>query len=89
MTSQKLSLLRQRMLRPVAAVLLALTVALGLGACDPTPDDAATQPIVIAGGGTTGVYHQYGSQLAQVLSRDLDRQFEVAETAGSVDNFST
>ncbi|MCA0379604.1 MAG: TAXI family TRAP transporter solute-binding subunit [Actinobacteria bacterium] len=86
MTVKKLSPLRQRALRPAAAALLALVVTLGLGACDPTPDDAGTQPIVIAGGGTTGVYHQYGSQLAQVLSRDLDRQFEVAETAGSVDN---
>ena len=73
-------------LRPAAAALLAIAVMLGLSACDPTPTDTPAQPIVIAGGGTTGVYHQYGKRLAEVLSQNLDERFVVAETAGSVDN---
>lgn len=76
----------RRLLRPATAVVLAFGVMLGLSACDPTPDSDLTQPIVIAGGGTTGVYYRYGRQLAEVLSRDLDEQFIVAETEGSVDN---
>lgn len=76
----------KRILRPVAGAVLATAVMLGLGACDPTPESSPAEPIVIAGGGTTGVYYQYGKHLAEVLSHDLDEQFVVAETAGSIDN---
>ena len=76
----------KRILRPVAGAVLATAVMLGLGACDPTPESSPAEPIVIAGGGTTGVYYQYGKHLAEVLSHDLDEQFIVAETAGSIDN---
>lgn len=43
-------------------------------------------PLVIAGGGVTGVYFNYGQNLAQQLSQRLDADFVVVETAGSVDN---
>jgi uncharacterized protein len=49
-------------------------------------DPASTEPLVIAGGGTAGVYYHYGAQLAEVAAQRLDLDVEVRETDGSVEN---
>lgn len=77
---------RQRAWRSVTAAILAGAALIGLNACNVSPRDHAQQQFVIAGGGTTGVYYNYGKLLAATLSRDLDENFTVAETDGSVDN---
>lgn len=68
------------------AVVLGCAMLLGLSACDASTREPSDREYVIAGGGTTGVYYNYGKHLAEILSRDLDERFVVAETEGSVDN---
>ncbi len=72
--------------RTVVASILGTAMLLSLTACDLSQNEADSRQYVIAGGGTTGVYYNYGKYLAEILSRDLDENFTVAETAGSVDN---
>lgn len=73
-------------LKSVAAVMLSAAVLLGMGGCDVNPKIGDGQELVIASGGTTGVYYNYGTHLAEVLSRELDADFTLEETEGSVDN---
>lgn len=75
-----------RFVRAVAAMILGSAILLGLGACAFTQDGAGRGQYVIASGGKSGVYFNYGKHLAEVLSSELNQSFTVAETAGSVDN---
>jgi TRAP transporter TAXI family solute receptor len=51
------------------------------------PTAGAADPLVIATGGTGGVYYPYGQSLAPILAGELDgREVRVSETAGSVEN---
>lgn len=43
-------------------------------------------PIVVSGGGTSGIYYQYGDQLASVLGDHLDVTASVVQTGGSIEN---
>lgn len=72
--------------RRMLAALVSVAVLAGLAGCAPARPDWAQQPLRIAGGGVTGVYHDYGENLAAVISRDLDADAAVLETNGSVDN---
>lgn len=74
-----------RMRRVLAAVLAGL-IALGVVGCAPARPEWTRHPLLIAGGGVTGVYYDYGEQLAGALQRDLDVPAEVIQTNGSVDN---
>lgn len=76
----------RRIARVVLASILGAIMLLNLSACDISRSKTDARQYVIAGGGTTGVYYNYGKQLAKILSRDLDENFTVVETAGSVDN---
>jgi len=67
-------------------LLSALIAMLGLVSCAPASHADGTQPLQIAGGGTTGVYYGYGAAAAAVLTEALDTPVEVVETEGSVDN---
>lgn len=69
----------------LGSILVAIML-LNLSACDISQSKSGSTPYVIAGGGTTGVYYSYGKHLAKILSRELDENFTVVETAGSVDN---
>ena len=68
------------------AGLLAVVVAVVLSGCSPRAAEWTDDEYTIAGGGSTGVYHDYGSRLAAELSRSLDVDVRAVETAGSVDN---
>ncbi|WP_116948384.1 TAXI family TRAP transporter solute-binding subunit [Jiangella endophytica] len=70
-------------MRRVLAVLAAVVVA-ATGCLDGAQPGAA--PVVVAGGGTTGVYYAYGDRLAGELARQLGVEAGVVETAGSVEN---
>lgn len=72
-----------RMARFLAVLAVAVTV---LSGCSGVTERDDTSPIVIAGGGVSGVYYRYGQQLATVLRGPLRTEVAVAETAGSVDN---
>jgi uncharacterized protein len=62
-----------------------LVVAAGcLSAADGDASDQ--EPLVIAGGGTSGVYYNYGEQLATVAAERLGVSAEVQETGGSIEN---
>lgn len=74
------------MRRMGAGLAAGLLLAAVLSACGPSTTDRPVGALGIAGGGATGVYFAYGTQLAGVLSRDLDVEAAVAETNGSVDN---
>lgn len=50
------------------------------------PEEPDREPMVISGGGTTGIYYGYGGELATVLSGRLGLPAEVLETGGSVEN---
>ena len=65
----------------VAVVLLGV-----LAACAPRASEWTGEEYTIAGGGSTGVYFDYGSHLADELSESLGIRMDVDETAGSVDN---
>lgn len=73
----------RRTARFFAMVTLAVIV---LSGCSGPDQDGEESQIVIAGGGSSGVYYRYGEQLAAVLSDTLGADVAVAETAGSVDN---
>lgn len=73
-------------LRSMVAVVLSTAVLLGMSGCDVNPKIGDGQQLAIASGGTTGVYYNYGTHLAEVLSRELDADFRLQETEGSVDN---
>ena len=74
--------------RIAAAILgpLAILALVGLTACDTGGGVDRVESYAIAGGGTTGVYFAYGKHLAEALSAELDADFAVEETEGSVDN---
>ena len=65
---------------------LAILALVGLTACDTGGGVDRVESYAIAGGGTTGVYFAYGKHLAEALSAELDADFAVEETEGSVDN---
>lgn len=48
--------------------------------------EAIDSPVVISGGGTTGIYYGYGAQLAAVMSDRFGVAAEVTETGGSIAN---
>lgn len=75
-----------RRLRAALSALTALVVLVGVAACSPPRAQWTQHPVRIAGGSATGVYYDYGEQLAHVLRRDLDGDVQVLETNGSVDN---
>lgn len=75
-----------RLLRRVAAAVAAATVVLGGTGCSARAVEWAEGTTVIAGGGSTGVYFDYGGHLATELTGTLGVSAEVAETDGSVDN---
>ncbi|PRB10425.1 TAXI family TRAP transporter solute-binding subunit [Microbacterium sp. MYb62] len=72
--------------RRIIAVLLALVVAGPLAGCTQRATEWTDAEYTIASGGSTGVYYDYGSHLAQELSTTLDIRMVAQETAGSVDN---
>lgn len=75
-----------RLVRRVAAVVCGVAIVIGASGCSPRADEWAAETAVIAGGGTTGVYFDYGGHLADELSTALGVSAEVSETDGSVDN---
>ncbi|MFJ3474888.1 TAXI family TRAP transporter solute-binding subunit [Microbacterium maritypicum] len=64
----------------------ALLLAVGVTACSPRASEWTDEEYAIASGGSTGVYYDYGSHLAEDLSDSLDIRMVAQETAGSVDN---
>lgn len=76
----------RRVARAVLVSILGTIMLLNLSACDLSQSKTDARQYVIAGGGTSGVYYNYGKHLAGILSRELDENFTVVETAGSVDN---
>lgn len=78
--------LLRRFLRAATAALVGSLTLLSLGACTFTQEASDRAQYVIASGGTSGVYFNYGTHLAEILSNELNQSFTVAETAGSVDN---
>lgn len=72
--------------RRVFAGLVALTLLAAMAACTPRASEWTREEYAIAGGGSTGVYFDYGTHLADQLSQSLDIRMTVDETAGSVDN---
>ena len=67
-------------------IAIALVAVVALSACSPRSSEWSYAPAVIAGGGPTGVYFDYGGHLAGELSSALDVEVTVDETDGSVDN---
>jgi uncharacterized protein len=66
-----------------------LALAVGgmvLGNCSDASSVGVDEPLVIAGGGTTGVYYNYGANLSAALGSELNLDAEVHESGGSVDN---
>ena len=74
------------LIRRTLAALSVVAVLVGAAACSPQRPEWTHHPVHIAGGSATGVYYDYGEQMARVLSRDLDADVEFQETNGSVDN---
>ncbi|MFE7197618.1 TAXI family TRAP transporter solute-binding subunit [Microbacterium oxydans] len=73
-------------LRRLLAGGLAFVLLTALTACVPRSDEWSDVEYAIASGGSTGVYYDYGSHLAEELSDRLDLRMVAQETAGSVDN---
>ncbi|MEL7978136.1 TAXI family TRAP transporter solute-binding subunit [Isoptericola sp. F-RaC21] len=81
-----------RVLAALAATLLALPVLAGC-----VGDDAAGDPwdgqrpdaLTLATGGSTGIYHAYGTALAHVLEERYDLPVEVDQSGGSVENLES
>ncbi|MDQ0729039.1 TAXI family TRAP transporter solute-binding subunit [Microbacterium sp. W4I20] len=72
--------------RGIAAGLVFALVMCGLAACSSRASEWTDDEYVIAGGGSTGVYFDYGTHLAEELSGSLGIHMVTEETAGSVDN---
>lgn len=72
--------------RRLVAGALALLLLGALSACSPRASEWTDAEYAIASGGSTGVYYDYGSRLAEELSGSLDITMIAQETAGSVDN---
>ena len=72
--------------RRLAAGVLALAVLGALSACSARATEWGDGEYEVAGGGSTGVYYDYGRHLADELSDSLGVALSVRETAGSVDN---
>ncbi|MFS0854449.1 TAXI family TRAP transporter solute-binding subunit [Microbacterium sp. 179-I 3D4 NHS] len=72
-------------MRAAIAVALVLAVLAATG-CSPRAAEWDGGTAMIAGGTTTGVYHDYGAHLAEELSVALGVPAAVEETEGSVDN---
>ncbi|WP_205325441.1 TAXI family TRAP transporter solute-binding subunit [Glycomyces sp. YM15] len=68
-----------RLIGRLAAVLL---VALSAGCSD----SAEAPPLSIATGEAGGVYYAYGTGIAELLTRELDTEVAVVETAASLEN---
>lgn len=68
------------------ALIAASVLMLALSACSPHAAEWSEGTTVIAGGGTKGVYFDYGGHLADELTRELGVDAVVEETDGSVDN---
>ena len=71
------------------AVLLAGAVLAAVASCvggQSTDGQAVDEPLIISGGGTTGIYYGYGAELATVLSDRLGMAAAVLETGGSIEN---
>ncbi|SKC59083.1 TAXI family TRAP transporter solute-binding subunit [Krasilnikoviella flava] len=81
-----------RVLAALGAVLLALPVLAGCvgdaGAGDPW-DGQRPEALTVATGGSTGIYHAYGTALAQVLTDRYDVPVEVDQSGGSVENLES
>ncbi|MFJ2370461.1 TAXI family TRAP transporter solute-binding subunit [Microbacterium sp. NPDC087665] len=73
-------------LRRALALMLGVAVVFALSACSPRAAEWSGGTSVIAGGGPTGVYYDYGGHLANELSAALGISMTVEETDGSVDN---
>lgn len=80
------SRVRIRVFRAAAATILAALMTLNVSACGGNSSDRSAPAYVISGGGTSGVYYNYGSNLATELSQHLSEDFVVAESEGSIDN---
>lgn len=76
----------RRALASLTASIAVAAMALSLSACAPERPSWVQRPLLIAGGGVTGVYYDYGENLAAAITRDLDVDVHVLETNGSVDN---
>lgn len=72
--------------RRIAGGVLSLIILGTLTACSQRASEWTAAEYVVAGGGPTGVYFDYGNHLAQQLSESLDIRMTVQATAGSVDN---
>ncbi|GAB6937985.1 TAXI family TRAP transporter solute-binding subunit [Isoptericola variabilis] len=81
-----------RLTAALAATLLALPAVAGCvgddGAGDPW-DGQRPDALTVATGGSTGIYHAYGTALAQVLEDRYDLPVEVDESGGSVENLES
>lgn len=72
--------------RRIVAAFAALVLLGAMAGCTSRASEWTGEEYTIAGGGSTGVYFDYGGHLADELSRSLDIRISVDETAGSVDN---
>lgn len=78
-----------RWVRRRGAVLVAaaaLTISAGCMGGPTSTLQSVDEPLVISGGGTTGIYYGYGAELASVLSDRLQLESSVLETGGSIEN---
>jgi TRAP transporter TAXI family solute receptor len=75
-----------RAVRRVIAGAVGLALVAVLSGCSTRADEWADEQYVIASGGSTGVYFDYGTHVAEELSAALDVRMIAEETAGSVDN---
>jgi uncharacterized protein len=81
-----------RVLAALGAVLLALPVLAGcVGDAGPGDPWEGQRPetLTVSTGGSTGIYHAYGTALAQVLEARYELPVEVAESGGSVENLQS
>lgn len=76
--------------RALVMLLLAPVVLAGLVGCSPEDGDhwadQLPETVTVATGGTTGIYHAYGTALAAELEQRYGVQAEVLSTGGSVEN---
>jgi TRAP transporter TAXI family solute receptor len=72
--------------RRLLALITATLLAVALSACAQRASEWGDGAAVIAGGGSTGVYFDYGSHLAAELTETLGVRATVEETDGSVEN---